>query len=521
MNTIRPMMSKFASVLQSYWLTHLSLALIWLISTIPMLWPDWFPMWLQESAGYVFLAAFGLSLLLELILVLRELLHLQNQVALLRILSFIFIWSAIAAASLLLTYSAKVPMDQELVQAAPELDITVHEGEEELMGDSSLVIHVQLRDESADKIIECANLVSLESEHSDIFKRFLQHSPRWNEHASATFYAQLGHVEFIVKDKDGNPRGTVHAAFRAISEGEEMPQDYAATKPNSPLPESKSGKSELGIPDLALDLGGDYFLLLAWRGLDDRDLALRCINEVLHYIDASVDSLAKNPSLDQIERITQGVKKFRKKQPELLLCEPPSQYGTYQAEIYANPREAGQILLLIKDSKTRQVLRLISCYAQYSDNEHEYFLHEIPSDLPNWLGRQDWAPGKLMLQQGIPLFTIKRGESDATFDADFEVWFAPNDSHKSKYRILTKRYRVHACDYLSDTKLQADEESDRTITQEDVAETLKMSDEATSTAETPSESPTESPAKPSTSAPAEPSPRPSAAPTLPTSPPLP
>lgn len=472
MNSIRSFFTMIGKILQSYWALHLGCALLLIISTLPMLWSAELPESIIHQAGNVFLFCITASPVLMILFVVKDLLKLKNQCATLRFISFLFIWAGAGLASLGLTYLAQVPMDKELVEKAPELDIKVYDSDEELMGESSLFIHVELGEEQSNKISDCDQLVSLESEHPQIFKLYLQHSPRWSEHASETFYAQLGHVEFVIMDKDDNTRGTVHAAFRAITEGEAMPKDYTVVKPGEALPASKVDKSEQNIPDLALDLGGNYFLLLAWRGLDDRALALQCINASLRYINASVDALAKNPTTEQVTRMGKSVKKFRKKQAELLLCEPQSQFGTYQAEIYANPREEGQLLLLIKDSKSRNVLRLISCYAQYSDNEHEYFLHEIPADLPNWLGRQEWAPGKLMLGQGIPLFTIKRDETNTSFDADFEVWFAPSDSTKSKRLILTKRYRVQTCNYIADTKLRADEESDMKITQEDVTEGL-------------------------------------------------
>lgn len=476
MRPLRSIFSAIGSILQSYWALHLCCALLLLLSTIPMLWPEWLPEPIVLQAGKLFLICFLVSVLLMVIFVVREFLHLQNQRAILRFISFLFIWVLAGLASIGLTYLAKVPMDRELVEKAPELDIKVYTSNEELMGESSLLIYIKLDEEKTSHINDCSNLVLLESEHPEIFKLYLQHSPRWSENAPEALYAQLSQVEFSFKDQEDKPRGAIQADFRFIPEGQEMPKGYTVAKPGDPLPETNSDTSKRISPDLAIDLGGNYFLLLAWSGVDDRALALQCFNAALRYINASVDSLAKNPNKEQLERMGKGGKKFRKKQAELLLCEPPSQFGTYQAEIYANPREAGQLLLLIKDSKSRDVLRLISCYAKYSDNEQEYFLHEIPADLPNWLGRQEWAPGKLMLSQGIPLFTIKRGEDNISFDADFEVWFAPSDATKSKRLILTKRYRVQSCNYLTDTKLRADEESDLKITQEDATEGLDSSE---------------------------------------------
>ncbi len=458
-----PPQNPVCQFIQSRWMPHALCAITLLLSIVPMLWPEIGGKHLAQLAGYAVIGSFLLSLLLAILWIVYDLLHLKNKKAILRILSFIVVWSSAAACSLLLTYRAKVPMAKELIEKAPELDIKVHDADEELLGESRLVIPIKLRDTTYTHIQKSPNLVRLESEHPDIIHYYLQQSPRWTSNASDTFYAQLGHVELTIKDKDGNPRGVVHAAFRALTEGEEMPHGYTPVKSGDELPTLLDANKEASIPDVAIDLGGDYFLLIAWRGINDRELALQSINESIRYIDASFDTLAKNPTVEQVDQVLKNKQAFTLKDPDLRLSEPPSQFGTYQAEILANPQEAGQILLLIKESKTQQVLRVISCYAQYSDNESEYFLHEIPADLPNWLGRQAWAPGKLMLEPGIPLFTIRRGDSGQTFEVDFDVWFAPADITKERRRILKKRYRVHPCDYIADTQLHADVESDINI----------------------------------------------------------
>ncbi len=472
MNKLGQTMSMIGRMIQSYWVLHALAATIFLLSTVPMLWPQLAPAGTLPTMGWIFLGSFAVSFALAAIFIIYELLHLRNQIALLRVLSFLGVWVTTLTLSVLLTYRAKVPMDKQLVQEAPQLDITRYEANEKLHGESSLVVQIKLSESTSENIQESPQLVALERDHPEIFQYYLQQSPRWSEHSSDSFYAQLGHVEIILKDKDNNSRGVVHAAFRAITEGEEMPQGYTVIKPGEKLTPLAEEKERRGIPDIALDLGGNYFLLLAWRGIDDAALALRGVNDSIRYIDSHFDTLVKNPTREQVDHMVTGTKQYKLKQPDLRLSEPPSQYGTYQAEIYANPKEAGQLLLLIKESKNHNVLRVISCYARYSDNDDEYFLHEIPSDLPNWFGRQEWAPGRLMLDQGIPLFTIKRGDSDITFDADFEVWFAPSDSTKEKQLILSKRYRVHPCDYIADTKLRADEESDiKIITTKNLPET--------------------------------------------------
>lgn len=456
---------------------HAACIFILILSTVPMLWPEIADERIISICGYIFISSFGISLFSAIYFVTYDLLHLRNKHAILRITNTLGFWLLAAGVTVFLTYRAKVPMDRALVEKAPTLDIKVNDANEILKGASSLVIQLRLSDEIRNQIQESPNLAQLEAEHPDIIKHYLQQSPRWSSDASDTFYVQLGHVEIILKDQDNNPRGVVHAAFRTIAGGEEMPHGYVLVKAGDELP-TNLNDTEQSIPDLILDLGGDYFLLIAWRGIDDRNLALQCINNSIRYIDASFDTLVKKPTIAQIDKLIKDKQSFTLTQPRLKLSEPPSQYGTYQAEIYANPQEMGQLLLLIKDSKTSQVLRVISCYAQYSNKEDEYFLHEIPADLPNWLGRQAWAPGKLVLESGIPLFTIKRDKSGNTFEADFEVWFIPSDITKEKQQLLTKRYRVHPCDYIADTKLQADEESDIKISTQQEESTLEQAQES-------------------------------------------
>ncbi|MFI3243249.1 MAG: hypothetical protein R3Y56_03230 [Akkermansia sp.] len=458
-------LNTFLQFIQSRWMPHALCALLLLLSTVPMLWQGIATPQIISFAGYLFVISFASSCVLAVSLIVYELLHLQNREAILRILYFFAVWVFAASLTLLLTYRAKVPMDKELIEKAPELDIKVYDANEQLYGESGLVIPIQLGDEVFTHLLDSPNLILLEENHPDIIEHYLQQSPRWRTYASDTFYAQLGHVELTIKDKDGNPRGLVHAAFRAITEGEEMPHGYTPVKPGDKLPRFEDADEEQNIPDLAIDLGGDYFLLIAWRGIKDRTLALQSINESIRYIDSSFDILAKNPSMEQVQQLLHNKQSFTLQEADLLLSEPPSQYGTYQAEILANPQEAGQLILLIKEAKSQQVLRVISCYAQYSENEQEYFLHEIPADLPNWLGRQAWASGKLVLEPGIPLFTIKRGDSGQTFEVDFELLFAPADITKEHRNILKKRYRVHPCDYIAETQLHADVESDIKISQ--------------------------------------------------------
>ncbi len=490
MSSTRNILQALAQIFQSRWKIHTLCAVILSLSIIPMLWPDVVTESLTTLAGYIFIISFACSCLFATVVIVNDLLHLRNKEATLKIFNFFSVWVLAAGLSLFLTYRAKVPMDKELIEKAPDLDIKVYDCDEDLLGESRLVTKIQLRDEVSTQIQDSPNLIKLETEYPEIITHYLKQSPRWTTNASDTFYAQLGHVELAIKDKEGNPRGVVHAAFRAITEGEEMPHNYAPVKSGDELPIIEDANKEASIPDLAIDLGGDYFLLIAWRGINDPTLALQSINESIRYIDASFDSLAKSPSIEQVDKLLKNKQAFTLKAADLRLSEPPSQYGTYQAEILANPQEAGQILLLIKDAKSQQVLRVISCYAQYSDKEHEYFLHEIPADLPNWLGRQAWAPGKLMLEPGIPLFTIKRGDSGQTFEVDFDVWFAPADMTKERRPIIKKRYRVHPCDYIADTQLHADVESDISISTHQQA---KENDEVKPTNQPDNNSPHENP----------------------------
>ena len=392
------------------------------------------------------LISFSLSLICAIVLILSSLLKLHNKLAFLYLCNFCFIWALFFFAFIGLCILAKP--DADLIEVTREEiihDEKVYNADETLLGPSRLVIPLEYNEKNDDSHIHAVpNLEHLEQKHAEILEQYLNSSPRWSITQSPTFYAQLGHVEMLLRDKKNNHVGVVHVAFIPLIEGEAMPKGYTPLKPNDAFP--KAFEKEEGLPDIALDLGSNYYLLLAWRGNSDLKTGKIAINSALATLDAQFSSLAKAPSVEHIEELLRGNKSVSGKTPILKLSQAPSQFGTYQAEIYANPHESGLFTLIIKEASNHNTLRVLNFHARYSNKDDELFIHEIPDDLPTWMERQAWQPSDPNQKRILPFFTIDKGKEDENFEGIVELWFTPSADNNRTEMILSKRYQLNKCD---------------------------------------------------------------------------
>ena len=432
-------------LLLSPWRLHVICSGVFTLASIFILWPRTAPRaWRLEAgdyAGIVIAVSFLLSLGILIVISSLLLLKLRNAKVMGLIASWLGIWSATIALFMLLAVVADPmpPRSEELPQPIQQTD-TLHIPHDYLVGPEALLIPITPEHYDANTIIQTPSLTLLEKEHPDIFERYITTAPRW-AHSSAddTFYTKPGHVVMEPPSSKGNP-GHIHVAFRSIAEGEPVPEGYVVVHPGDAFPAKTEDSPQ--IPDLALDLGGNHYLLLAWRGAAHQETAFKAINAAIGAVEARFEMLATNPSAETIEKMIKGKPNTLGNTPEMRLCEPTAQYGTYQAEIFANPGEEGTILLIIKDLEKNETLRVLNCPAKFSNNENELFRHDFPGAMPDWLKKTEFSAAETHLPDGTPLFVISKGESHHYFGAAFEVWFSPAGNPKQRKLIMRRCYKV-------------------------------------------------------------------------------
>ncbi len=439
-----PVRKRVCLILSSYWLIHTILASLSLVVTLPMLSKGLLAHSTLDILGYILVTCVGLSALWLLISLIITALKLRNTELIARLASFIGIWAFFLGLFSLAAYVAKLEKVHATEAHTTQESIPVHLPEEKLMGESALQLYYHIDDdeeETEDNIATTKSLSTLSSQHPQLLRQFIENSPRWKHHMSDQFYAELGHVVLTDTDDPTGLRGSVHASFRRLIEGENIPSGYSPAKPQSPFPsdDTREGSSDDDIPDIALDLGGDYILLLAWRGRsEDKAQAHRAINAAIRAIDDQFEALLKRPSLTGALPSQRRSVSHRGTQAEIRLNSPPSQYGCYQAEIYANPHQNGFFSLIAKDAESGKELNTISFRSLYSFDDQELFRHELPQSLPTWMRKEEWIP------RDLPLFTIEKSDQLRSFVIDLELWFTPYGNQQVPRILTSKRYRVQS-----------------------------------------------------------------------------
>ena len=421
---------------------HLICGAVALLSCLLILFPEISPEGEEETtaqyAGYALAGACVFSAVVMGLQAFILMMRLRNGRTLIYLFQWLGIWAAYTGLFMFIAVLADVEPPQE-ADTAPAIQTTdtLHTPNETLSGPDALVIDINPEEQSADAVADTPNLRRLEEEHSELLKAYLDASPRWSGRENDdTFYSKPGHLVLQPPVTTGAP-GLVHVNFRRLVGGDPLPSGYTVVKAGDPFPEKAAQGS-----DLAVDLGRDLYLLAAWRGADHAETAHKAINAALTTIDERLQSLISKPDENTIRLMLAGRRSYPGQQPELRLSEPPSQEGTYQAEIYANTGEAGTLLLYIRDTESGKTLKLLSCPANYSADKNELFRHDIPGSTPDWARLAETQEGRNILPDKAPLFIIRLGSAHQYFGAAFEVWFRPADTRKKTTLILRRCYRV-------------------------------------------------------------------------------
>ena len=441
---------------------HILCAIIALGACVPILFTEICPAEHRESiisaAGTTILSAQGVSSAFAVLAVVTHMMRLSNTRAFSQLLQWLAVWAGSILLFILLAIAADVQPpasndDNTPIQASDSL----FTAREQLNGPASLVIPIETRHVQIDKVAETPNLSFLESNHEQLLREYLDKSPRWSgQDGDDTFYTKPGHLVMVPPTTGGTP-ALVHVCFRRMVEGDPLPQGYSVITPGGDFPAWADGAQ---VPDMALDLGRNHFLLLAWRGSSHRETALRALNAAIDATDERMQPLRDAPTPETASRMLQGRTSYPGDTPEFRLCEPLSQDGAYQGELYANPGEAGVFLVYIKDLTSNNTLRLLSFPAQHSDNPQELFRHDIPGSMPHWLRSSTEDSITNIFPHNTPLFAIRLGPQRQYFGVAFEIWFKPSDVRKNRHLLLRRCYKVQAYDPPAGVEKQAGGSSD-------------------------------------------------------------
>lgn len=428
---------------------HIVSVLVVLICCAPILFPDICPEGTSDTiiryAGFTLLGAMGLSAAMVCLSAITHMLRLSNTRAISQFAKWCLCWGIGGAIFVLFAIAADVqpPQTEEDNQPIQGSDLLFNP-RDQLNGPVSLVIPIDTQNQQTDKIESAPNLLALEREHEELFQDYIHRSPRWSgQDGDDTFYSKPGHLVMVPPTTSGAP-GLVHVCFRRLIEGDPLPQGYIVVNPGDAFPAVSEDSRQ--VPDIALDLDRNHFLLLAWRGSAHRETAYKAINAAIAATDARMQPLRESPTPETVQRLLSGRESYPGNTPELRLSEPLAQEGAYQAELYANPGESGVILVYIKEIETGKTLRLLNCPARYSDNPNELFRHDIPSSMPEWIRSANKEDISNMFPKNTPLFAIRRGSSHQYFGVAFEVWFKPSDVRRQRHMLLRRCYKVQAYD---------------------------------------------------------------------------
>lgn len=424
-----------------------------LLGCLPLLWPRMLPRsWRTDApdiAGALVMGSFVLSFALIILTSITMLLRLRNLRTLGQLFIWMMQWSITAGVFCVLAYFADVPDITQASTAAAadvqeEIEDVVSLPTDELTGPDALCIPIYPEGGATDTIHPLTNLETLENEHSDILRAYIEASPRWFLYTGdSTFYTKPGHVVMPSPASGGIP-GLVHVAFHRLVGGDRLPSGYSVVKPGDPMPATPAGSEQ--VPDLAVELRPGHYLLLAWRGTSHAETAHRALNAALATVDNIVKPLAESPTEQTLRQMLTGKRELETEEPSLLLSEPPSQFGAYQAEAYINPGEPGTCILRIVDLTSNTSLRLFSFPAQFSKNSRVLLRHDIPGSIPPNLLTASFGYEPGLLPEKAPLFAIRRGASHQTFPVAFELWFVPSDASNNERLLIRRCFMVQACE---------------------------------------------------------------------------
>ena len=414
-----------------------------LLCCVPLLFPHWLPKgwdFLNPYLGAGIMAAAALSLLVMAVAVAAQLARLQNLRALWQASSWAGVWCCAAGIFVLLALAADVPPPAVPQKLEPiQATDTLHKPNESLLGPAGLAYPITTDGMPEDRLVTTPNLTALEDGHTAILNEYIDRSPRWRPNENNdTFHSKAGHLVLVPPTAAGAP-GLVHASFRRLVGGTKLPEGYTVCKPGDPLPQDVlEGKAQM--PDLALDLGRDHYLLLAWRGAPHAGTAAKALNAAITAVDERMAPLAAAPTHETLLRMLGENAAIPGSAPEMRVCSPPAQEGCYQAEFYVNPHEPGTLQIFFRRMADNATLRTFTMPARYSDKADELFRHDLPGSLREW----ERTGNKLnnLFPRNTPLFVLWEDKGNEFAGVAVELWFAPDDTDHPRRLLLRRCYNM-------------------------------------------------------------------------------
>lgn len=444
---------------------HIICAVTSIISILPILFPEVMPQNMQapvcQVAGTIFLISVGISTGMMAIATITHIFKLSNTRAFWQFLAWGGTWFAAWLVFCLIAMVADVappPTEEEQQQQLAPLC----QPNDVLLGPNSLIIPIEPADQPTNTIIKAKALNNLAQKYDGYALRaYLEKSLRWagyTNHTRRAFYAHPGHV-VMVPPVSGDIPGTVHASFLQSIQGEQIPTNFTKIHAGSPLPLSSDGKTP--VTDIALHLGDQHYLLLAWRGASNRQTVTAALNAAIANIDnrlAPLSVLLKSftpPKTEDenaieealahtlaplINTMTSGKRFYDGDTPDFNLKALPTIMGTYQAELYANPREAGTIEIVFTEQDSQKHCLTCRFPALYDKNPKVLLRHDIPGSVQEWV----YNNKDINIPQGTQsnFFVLAHAQDNKQFHAIVEVWFIPKNIAKPKKLLLNKRYNV-------------------------------------------------------------------------------
>lgn len=418
--------------------------------TIPILWQDYLNEDWRDApvqiAGQILMGAFYLSCALvaaEFFILLTRLCNLR---ALWRVLRWGMLWGIGFGVFSLLCIMADVQPEPPATTDSPiQADDTIHPPTDKLHGPGAMVIEIQPADFSGERVQDIPNIRSLLNNSPGTLARVIETAPRLVMTHDNAFYSKPGHLVLVAPKGNAERADLVHAAFCRLTPGQHLPKGFHSLKPGERF--SKVEDEKQVSTDIALELGENFYLLLAWRGEDAKKNAARCLNASIAAFDQRLREVAANPGKESLRRLVEGKRNIVGSTPGFALCEPPGQFGAYQAEIYVNPGEPGNLHMRIYSrDKKLGINRHLTLRARYSENREELFRHDVPGDAPPTPGLGEWALNRLPsdFPKGAPMFVIAEGDSTKSFGVVTEVWFVPRDRPQNRRLLLRRCYKVRA-----------------------------------------------------------------------------
>lgn len=446
----RPPISRWEQLLSYGTGSHVVCIAGAVLATVPILWQDSLGEEWRDAptqiGGQVLLGCFGVSCFLVAAEFLILLCRLSNLRAIWRVLRWGVLWGLGCGVFCLLCIMADLKPETLPAPDTPiQEDDVIHPPTDKLHGPASMVIEIQPDQFSGERVQDIPNIRRLLSQAPGMLTSIIEATPRLVTTKDNSFYAKPGHPVLTAPQAGTERPDMVHAAFCRLTPGQHLPKGFLSTKPGEPFSEVRDEKQV--STDIALELGENYYLLLAWRGESAKDHAAKGLNAAIAAFDQRMRDAADNPGADAIHRLAEGKRNIIGNKPGFSLCEPPGQFGAYQAEIYVNPGEKGNLFLRIfSRDRSLGIDKQMTLPALFSENREELFRHDIPGDALPTITPKEWDLNRLPkdFPKGVPLFVIAEGNSTKSFSVEAEVWFVPSSHPSDRVLLLRRCYRVRA-----------------------------------------------------------------------------